>query len=408
MRLYLFLVCSCATLVLKGQQLLPLQYDTTFYSQEFIVNGIADYSSTSIENDLSQKFIFGGTITEEIKDRSFERHHGINRFGFDVSSEIEYRNMQVNLFKKSNWGFILKGGYYNYLSGIYSKDLFGLAFYGNEKYLGENINFSGSRLSAMAFQKVGFGLVNKKTKSTISFNLYSISDYAQGVTKEGQLFQSESGDSISLTLDGSFEYASSQNFLKGYGFGIDLDYKIPFVLQQDKVSYIQFLVKNIGIAHINSSVTRYSADTTIYYDGLTFDQLIGENSILNDSYSLYNSLGIDSSEITKVRFLPGFIQVGKIVDEHSQGKIQSFFGFRMYPSVTYVPLVYVGLHLRTTNWLDIGANVSYGGYTNLRFGFYTQVKLKNLAIGISSEDVFGLVSKSGLGESITCRLRYKI
>lgn len=391
-----------------AQQLLPIQHDTNTYSHEFIINGIADYGSTSVENNLTKKFIYGGHISEEIKDKSFSKHKGINRIGADITGEFEYRNLKANLFKKENWGFIIKAGAYNYLSTVYGKDVFGMAFYGNENYLGENINLSGTRFSAMSFQKIGFGWIDKKTKSNISLNLYNVSRYSEGWMQDGQLFQSESADSVSLTFDGSFEYSTGRNFNKGYGIGLDLDFRIPVVLRKETISYIQFTAKNIGFTYLNTPVKRYFADTIIAYDGLTFDQLYGESTIFDEEFSILDSLGIDSKTGKKVQFLPGFLQVGKIIDEINPARVQSFFGIRMYPSIAYVPMIYAGVHVKTTKWLDLGANISYGGYSDLRFGFYSQIKFKALHLGIATEDLYGMISKYGYGQSLIVRLRVKI
>lgn len=408
MKNILHLVFSCFVGGIFSQQLLPIQHDTNTYSHEFIVNGMADYGSTSVQNDLTKKFIYGGHITNEIKDNSFSKHKGINRIGLDISGEFEYRNLNANLFKKENWGFIIKGGSYNYLSTVYAKDVFGLAFYGNENYLGENINFSGTRFSAMSFQKVGFGWIDKKSKSNISLNLYNVSKYSEGSMRDGQLFQSEAGDSVSLTFDGSFEYSTGSNFNKGYGIGVDIDFRIPVVLRKETISYIQLTAKNIGFTYLNSPVKQYVADTVIRYDGLTFDQLYGESTIFDEEFSLLDSLGIESEAGNKIRFLPGFLQVGKIIDEMNLARVQSFFGIRMYPSIAYVPMIYAGMHVKTTKWLDLGANISYGGYSDLRFGFYTQVKYKSMKLGIATEDVYGMLSKKGYGQSLILRLRVKI
>lgn len=392
---------------ISAQQLLPIQHDTNTYSHEYFMAGIIDYSSTSIENGFSNKFIRGGNITEELKDNSFSRHKGINRVGADISGEIEYRNYAVNLCKNEEWGFTIKGGYYNYVSATYSKDLFGLTFYGNEQYLGENVQFSGSRISEMSFQKIGFGWINKKSKSNISFNLYTISNYAEGIVKEGNIFQSEAGDSVSFTFDGSLEYSTGSNFVKGYGAGVDLDFRIPVILRKDQVSYFQFLAKNIGVSHLNS-VKRHSADTVITYDGFTFDQLYNGSNVLNDNFSILDTLGINSRVISRFRFLPGFLQIGKIVDQMNPARVQSFFGVRMYPSIAYVPMVYAGAQFRTTSWLHIGVNVSYGGYSNFKFGIYSQINYKKIALGIATEDMYGDISSHGRGKSLIVRLRVKL
>lgn len=408
MRFILFLIALGSFSIGFSQQLLPIQHDTNTYNHEFIINGVADYGATSIQNALSSKFLYGGAITNDIKDNSFAKHKSINRFGIDLSSELEYRNMKVNLFGKEKYGFIIKAGYYSYTSSLYSKDLFGLAFYGNENYLDQNVNFSGTRFSSMSFQKIGFGVIDKKTKSNVTLNFYAISNYAEGNVREGKLFQSANGDSVSLTFDGEFQYASKNTFVKGYGVGVDLDFRIPVIIKEGKTSYIQFLAKNLGVASINSNVTRYAADTVITFDGFTFNQLVGDATIFNSTSSILDTLGIDSTAISTVRFLPGFIQIGKIVDAMCTSKVQSFFGVRIYPSVSYVPMIYAGVHFKTTKWLDLGTNISYGGYTTLRLGLYSQLTFEKFTLGISSEDIVGIVSKTGKGQSFILRLRLKI
>jgi hypothetical protein len=51
---------------------------------------------------------------------------------------------------------------------------------------------------------------------------------------------------------------------------------------------------------------------------------------------------------------------------------------------------------------------SYGGFGELRGGLYADFKMKNLFIGIGTHDVFGAVSKNGLGQSILGRVTWQI
>ena len=120
-----------------SQHLIPIQYDTLVHKYEVITTGLADFGATGIERQFSSKLLFGGEITNEIKDASFDKHKGLNRFGADVQAEVEFRNYKTNLFKQENIGWLIKGGYYNFGSALYTSDLFGLVFYGNQRYLGE-------------------------------------------------------------------------------------------------------------------------------------------------------------------------------------------------------------------------------------------------------------------------------
>ena len=113
-----------------SQSWLPIQHDTLLNRKhEFIFSGTGDYASTSLHKSLTNKLLFGGEITDDIKEKSLKLHRGINRFGLDLSSEIEYRNYTTNLFKKNTWGFVVKAGYFSFINALYSQDFYELTFY---------------------------------------------------------------------------------------------------------------------------------------------------------------------------------------------------------------------------------------------------------------------------------------
>ncbi|MFN5844118.1 MAG: hypothetical protein ACK46O_00275, partial [Flavobacteriia bacterium] len=348
-----------------------------------------------------------GHISDEIKDGSFENHNGINRFGGDASAEFEYRNCKADLFGKENFGFTLKAGYYNYLSVLYSKDLFGLAFYGNERYLGQQVDFSGSRFTAIFFQKVGFGLIDKRSGSSLSLNYYSISNFAEAQLRDGLLYQNSDADSVTLVADGFFDQATNSGYFKGHGFGLDADIRFPVSFRNDKTSYIQILMKNAGVAFFSEPVRRFSANTTFNYTGFTFEQIYGDNAVIDD-INVLDTLGFDSLTVKKYRILPGFIQVGKIIDEMDTSRFQGYYGVRMYTTLSYAPMVYAGVHLKATENWGFGLNAGYGGYTQFRLGLYAQAKIKEFSFGLASEDLIGIISKNGRGASFVGRLSYRL
>ena len=97
---------------------------------------------------------------------------------------------------------------------------------------------------------------------------------------------------------------------------------------------------------MNESQKRYSFDTTILYTGFEFSDLIGDNAILSDSINLLDTLGIASSDVNPVFMLPGYLQVGKMIDRNSSYKLQSFFGIRLYPTLIYSPYVFAGVNYK--------------------------------------------------------------
>jgi len=405
MKISCYIALCLLPVALLGQQTLPVQHDTLFekgsFKHELILSGIADYNANALENELMKKLLYGGQITDGIKNRSFGNQRSVNRFGADVSAELEYRNYHVTPFKNERLGIVIKGGYYNYASLIYSKDLYGLAFYGNEKYLGQTASFSGTRFTGMSFQKVGFGFFDKVTKNSVSLNVYSISNFAEANIYAGQLFQSDKVDSVSLTLNGNATYASSNQYIKGLGAGIDLDFRLPVQVSETKTAIIRFEAKNLGFCSFVDKVTNYQADSTVHFSGYTLDQLQQSTSKL----SLMDTLGIHKSLITKWRFLPAYFQVGKIVSDNDPSAVQTFYGIRMYGLSAYAPMVYAGLHYKLAKWADLGMSVMTGGFGRLRFGLYSNYRVGKCTLSVGSENVAGIFQKSALGESISIRLR---
>ena len=391
-----------------SQQFIPVQHDTTYYSHEIILTGMAEVSSSALKNEFTNKLIYGGFISDQIKNQTFDKHKNVNRLGLDIMTELEYRNMKVNAFRNDKIGFLVKGGYSILGSAIYTKDAFGLVFYGNSSYLGETADLTGSQFSFISFQKVGFGIINKKTKSNISLNLYNISDFTNGFLRNGSVTTNQDGTSIEVKLDGALNSAIGNSFSKGIGLGVDCDYRIPFIGTNTKRVTVQFLAKNIGVANYHSGIQQYRIDSSYVYDGLKFKEIYGDKSLFRDDFSLLDSLNIEKVVQKKTLFLPGFLQVGKIVDDNNLSKWQSFFGIRLYPSLTFSPLLFIGAHYKANKWLEVGAQATFGGFSNFRIGAYSSIRLKNWAIGIASQDVYGMISKKGFGQSLLFRVRCKI
>lgn len=389
-------------------QSLPLGYDTLSHSHELKLDGSVDFYGSAVQMALTSKFIKGGFITEDIKNSSFERHKGINRFGGVFGGDIEYRNYTSRMFKNKDWGFVVKGGYHLFAGMLYSKDLFGLVFYGNEPFRGETMDMSGLDISYMAFQKVGFGFIAPKSKSSITFNVYNVSDRISGDFRTFELSQDELGDEVTLTLDGEFQLKNNAKFNQGIGVGFDADFKLPIAWMNDRTAFIQFEARNIGFAYMYEKQKVYSIDTTLVLSGFSFDDIMGEENLFSDSLDVLDTLGVRSTEKNVTSLLPGYIQIGKMVDDHCTNQLQSFFGIRLYPTLIYSPYVFAGLDYAPIKALRLGLSASYGGFGGFRAGFYIHSKFSNYSIGLGSENVIGFFSKKASGQSLQMRLKWVI
>ena len=405
---YLGVIVFLSAFTVAGQTLMPIQHDTNFIKHELLVSGYGELSATAIPKSVFNPFLVGGRISNESKDQALANHKKNNRIGILAQADFQYRNYSVNLFNNPKYGFLIQGGYYVAASGNYSKDLFELGFYGNESFLGRTADISSTTMRFTAFQKIGFGVIDKKSKSSLSVNLVNVSSFANLSIAQGELTQDSEGENIDLLLEGDFRQTQGKAFSQGLGASVDFDYRIPVPWFKEQTAFLQIQVKNFGFAYMHQGVKSYQVDSSYQYAGFNLDQLINNSSTFSDDFSLQDSLNIRTENNKELISLPFFIQIGKIIDEHHEGKLQSFFGLRIYPTSSYVPMLYAGANWRPANWVDLGLSVSYGGYTKFRGGFYASFKMKNINLGLGTEDVMGLVSKNALGESLNIRLRWSL
>ena len=106
--------------------------------------------------------------------------------------------------------------------------------------------------------------------------------------------------------------------------------------------------------------------------------------------------------------LPGFLQVGKMIDQNSRSKVQSFFGTRVYPALIYNPFVYFGVDCKPYDWLHAGANFSFGGFAGFKAGVYANLTWNTFQIVLGTDNFVGLVYKEGNGESLFIRLKCRL
>jgi hypothetical protein len=405
MRIIVAILSVFSLFSLSAQHLLPVQFDTNRINYELILTGTGDYSSNSVQNFFLDKFLFGGYIDQGIKDAAFEKQRSINRLGFDAHAELEFRDMKLGLFG-DRWGYLIKTGYGSAGSVLYGKDAFGFIFYGNESFLGDTAELSGTRFQFQTYQKFGFGIVNKSSKSSISLNGYTLSNQGFGSLASANFYQTSLGDSISVELEGDFSVANHPSFIKGWGLGVDFDFRIPWFKTETNESFFQFSGKNVGVAIMHQAMKSYQAEKLFVYDGLRLNQLLGDESIFNDGFSVLDTLGVDTLAVTNtVRPLPGMLQFGKIINDMSKQRWQSYYGLRMFPTLSYIPMVYAGAQCRITDWFKMGANLSFGGFSKVRGGTYLQFDYAAFSCGISTENIVGLLSSKGYGRSLQFRLR---
>ncbi|MDR0802463.1 hypothetical protein [Fluviicola sp.] len=389
-----------------GQSTFPLVRDSSLRANRLSISGNLDLTGTSMRKEFVNTLLFGGYIDSEMKDRTLKAHRANNRLGIFASGDISYVAGASNLFKSGNYSWLVKAGYYVTGNINYTKDAFRMTFYGNS-YLGaaDTANLTGTRISGMQFQKVGFGFYHKKTGSSLTLNLVNVQNQYGGYIRDGKWYQGADADTVNLRLNGDMTYSSGNNFSKGIGFAIDFDFYLKVPWLKDSATF-QFTVQNLGAAYLFKSQTSYFADSTYRYNGFTLNQIKNSGNLFGDNFSLLDSLNVQKKEVKRWVMVPAFIQISKLVDLHSAKKLQSFFGIRFYPTIGIVPTGFAGLFYRFVPRVSASANVAFGGSSIVRGGLMFGYHGNQLGIQLGTDDIYGLVSKKGFGQSALIRLSW--
>jgi hypothetical protein len=393
-----------------SQELLPVEYDTTNTDAQLIINGNAFHLSTSIQNSFARKWLFGGEITDDIKKSTIGKHNLYNRLGGGYRLNIQYRSNQVLFDKHPNLSWMVNLSNETHFSSEYAQGLFGLIFFGNERYMGEEVNLSNSIGNFVDYITIGGGIHNKKNKSFITLNVVLPRAYRDFSINRGTLSTSETGDQIDLLLQAEVNNASSPAYFQGLGGAISFDYNLPFGESEGNNFSGTFRLsgRNLGVYKLHE-MSRTSIDADTDFSGFSIDDV---KTLFNDETesnpALVDSLNIVESNGSVWKFIPGFVQVGKVVERQNDKKLQSFFGIRMYTSFLYRPLIYAGVDYRPIQNFSIGAQGAYGGYGGFRLGMYGNYSTDRFNIGLGSEDLLGLLLKNQYGQSLVLRLLLNI
>ncbi|MDX1652804.1 MAG: hypothetical protein R3277_09955 [Brumimicrobium sp.] len=393
-----------------AQELLPENHDTLEIGPRLLFNGNGFHLNYAVENSMSRKFLFGGEITDEIKESSMENHESFNRMGGGFRTTLQYFSDKPVLDKYPDLSWMVNVSNEAHFSSEYTAGLFSLVFFGNEFSSGTEMSLTNSVGSYLQYYSAGGGFHNKKTKSFLSLNLLLPRNYLNFGINEGYYLTSEDASSIDLTLNAEVEYSNSPAYFQGLGIGISFDYNMPFGEgdTNDFHGFFRISGRNLGVVRLHD-IQRYQVNTEMNFDGFALDEInrfFEEDSDISEG--LKDSLNLESSNGSRWMLVPGFLQAGRIVEANRLSKFQSFFGIRLYTNILYRPLVYAGVDFKANENLSFGTQGTFGGYGRFRIGAYANYRTKIGSVGLGTEDILGVASSKQYGQSVVLRLLWKL
>lgn len=253
-------------------------------SSQISFNSEINIESNTLDNNILNKFLFGGTINQELKNiwlSQFKKNNIVN---------LELNN-GINFTKNLSSGDLLFSIYdKNHINLNINKDLLKLILNGNYEYQEELLSFNSSNLRVTRFQqyKIGYNLRFKKNQISLAISYLQGNHNINIVVNEGSLFTYTNGESLDLNynINSFITDTSSYNFLNSNGNGLAIDFSSTINFNRSKIN---FYVDNLGYIKWNRKSINNSIDSTFNFNGITinnFNNLYDSILDYNDSYNI--------------------------------------------------------------------------------------------------------------------------
>lgn len=386
-----------------SQELIPTFDDTLSNRDRIEISSFNYYSSNFATNEFTDKFIFGGTITSEIKDRVSSKLNRNNSIGGEFEQKLEFYGANVLPFKNDKYGLIISLSDNHLISGNISNDLFTTAFYGNSNSQNDTMDFGFSHLLYQHYLKLGFGIYNKSTLSSIRLSYVSGSRGIEGRLNNSWMHSQM--DTVKLMLQGSGYATDFENpywGFQGSGFAVDLNYNFFFDSRKGYNQMLNLKISNIGLMFWNNKTQNYDVDSMTTYTGFNVQNFINRGDSEDPTYNFQDTLGIQTRTGSRMTSLPIEFAIQKVPLRHSIQKLQYLAGFKTILTADYFPYLYGGLYYMPNHNFAASTRLSYGGFGGFQWGLNLNLWLNDKAyFALGTFDVIGLVSKKfGFGRSL--------
>jgi len=368
------------------------------------VSATGYYGSSIFNNQMLDKFIYGGFVDDDLKNNALKKAKRLNYLGGELSAKIYYSNTQNLLFK--DWGYYV-GLSYNYNVGTqFTKDAYQLVFYGNKSLENKEAKLSPSAFYLRDVNQFSFGL-NKNNQFKIGLTISSFNNNSGAEITEGTFFTDTNGSSLSVDVQGEYfavDTNSSVRFLTNNALGVGVDFETSFSLKENKEGQkIVLGVKNVGVL-VQKNTYQISVNTTYKYNGIEINSLKNIGEGLLTANSLQDSLGIETKIENRTSLLPFEIYFFQLPSYKK--RIELIYGFRFKYESAYKAFLYAGGNVKLNEKYSAATFISHGGYANFQWGLSAQTHFSKVYLGVNTNNILGFISKKAYGKSIGINLTY--
>ncbi len=367
------------------------------------INSMNYYASNRYNNALTDKFLFGGTITTDIKDRALNRLGSLNSLGGQAEQELLFYTPAFSPIGDERYGFMVEISDHHLLSTHMASDLFQTLMYGNAGTLGDTMDFGFTHAQYLHYQKVGIGIYEKSTMSSTRLNYVLGSRAFEGRLSNSWMLSQT--DTISLQLQGAgyqTDRFSPYIGLQGSGVSVDLNYNFKFETKNGREQILNLQVNNLGFIYWNQSTIDYGVDSLVRYTGFDVQDFMNQPEGAENNYNFQDTLGIERARGNVLKALPIEFSIQKLPMRESDKKLQFIGGFKTLLTSDYFPYFYGGAYYAVSDAFTGSTRLSYGGFGRLQWGLNLNYWAGDKArISLGTFDMIGFISKTyGHGRSM--------
>jgi hypothetical protein len=376
------------------------QYNTNFLNYYLTGRSVSVHldfegGSSGFTNELFNKLIWGGKIDDGLKNRSSAIMRPRNTFGVAV-------NYGVTAFVKGGKRFDVLIGAKNQqvLNAVYSRDLFNLMFYGNDKYRGREANLANCSVNALNFQEIKLGIVahHLDTNSRIGFSISFLRGeqlFHINTLRNSGLYTSPDGSEVVLHSD--FRMAMSDTTKKnvtgfnGLGASADIFFETPYKSKKGRNCMLTVNVNNLGFIYWNLNSLQYSSDSILRFSGYQISSINDlKDSALKklNSDSVLRELTNARHEAFNVKIPANLVLINRIY--YNKNKFCLTTGFRYIFNASYIPNVFVEPEFYVGRFI-LTAHAGYGGYARLTAGGSVTWNARRFFVRLGSNQLQGFI-----------------
>ncbi|MEO6190507.1 MAG: DUF5723 family protein [Saprospiraceae bacterium] len=356
--------------------------------------------STSIEvgsKELSSKFINkyfnGGTIDQATKDAFFDKLNSKNTAGAFWESEVKIKRFSTKSTDLNrSYQMIGFENYYLY-EAEFSKDLFGLYFYGNRKYEDKTADLSNMHFKQNKFQIFKLGIYQRLQNFGLGINAGLVigQNTLEINTLESSIYTAPMGRFLDVKLHAESKSTDlkSDKFLSNQGNGISVDFKLEYTLKED--SKVGISANRLGFVNYTKNTTMQRVDSNFHFEGLEITNILDSFAInLTTPEELKDDL-VHTSNLSHIRkSLPTQYSL-YLKYWFLNNKFLLNSKLVLIPSTVYKPSFQVDLNTKILNLLYVGVGGGVGGFSSWNMGLNAGFKLGSfISVQAEAKSLFNI------------------